>query len=76
MDKKLIVLMAMFIVLSAITLAAGELVWNNEDLANLEKVERKAVLLPYCTIHAVKCGPKFINRPTCVTYRKVCPVVG
>lgn len=69
------VLITMFIVLSAIQLAAGELLWNDEELTSLEKIERKAVVLPYCTIHAVRCGPTFINLPPCITYKKICPVI-
>lgn len=76
MNKKLIVLMAMFIVLSiAIELAAGALVWNDEELESLDKVERRAILRPYCRIHAVRCGPTFYARPVCLTYRKVCPIL-
>ena len=75
MDKKSTLLITMFIVLSAISLIAGELLWNDEELSSLGSIERKAVVLPYCTIHAVNCGPKFINLPPCVTFRKVCPVI-
>ncbi|CAO1373688.1 unnamed protein product [Diamesa serratosioi] len=75
MDTKLILLLTFFIVLSAFELAAVELKWNDEDLASLEKVERKAVLIPYCTTHAVRCGPPTFMSETCVLYRKVCPVI-
>ncbi|CAO1329617.1 unnamed protein product [Diamesa hyperborea] len=74
MDKKPTVIITMFIVLSAIALAAGEMSWNDDELQSLGKIERKAVVMPYCTIYAVRCNSPNFMGPTCVTYRKICPV--
>lgn len=54
---------------------ALELKWKDDELSSLEKVERKAVLIPYCTTHAVRCGPPTYVSETCILYRKVCPVI-
>lgn len=74
MDKKLTLLITIFIVLAAITLAAGELSWNDDELQRLGRIERKAVVMPYCKIYAVRCNSPYYVGPTCITYRKICPV--